>query len=59
MTKQQKRGERYPCSALIDGRCKNGFPVSTGCSPWQATDGSWMGGKPYCMNEPCLRAHVS
>lgn len=43
--------ERHPCSALINGKCKNLFPVTAACSPWQGTDGSWQGGTPFCMNE--------
>lgn len=43
--------DRHPCSHLIDGKCKSGWPVSNACAPWLAPIG-WMPVQPpYCMNE--------
>ena len=44
--------DKHPCSHLIDGKCKSGWPESLACSPWPIGHGEWMPiQKPYCMNE--------
>lgn len=43
--------DRHPCSALIDGRCKNGFPVTVACAPWQDARGEFPEQTPMCMSE--------
>ena len=55
---------RYPCSGLVDGKltgayggkCKHGFPVNPGCSPWPGRNGQWFHPMPACVNEElCAR----
>lgn len=44
--------DRHPCSHLIEGKCKSGWPVTMACAPWPIARGKWMPvQQPYCMNE--------
>lgn len=42
---------RHPCSALVDGKCRNGFPTDASCAPWPDTAGKWWMRPPICMSE--------
>lgn len=45
----------HPCSALVDGLCKNGFPFGRGCIPFHvlAPNGKdhWHAVTPPCCDE--------
>jgi hypothetical protein len=49
----------HPCSALVAGKCTNGFPVTPGCTPAHAVspDGAerWHAGVPKCCDEEFVR----
>lgn len=42
----------HPCSALVDGACRNGFPVSRGCLPVHSINPErWVASVPACCDE--------
>jgi hypothetical protein len=45
----------HPCSALVQGVCRNGFPFSRGCLPAHVVgpDGreQWLAAVPHCCDE--------
>lgn len=45
----------HPCSALVEGKCRNGFPVMAGCAPAHIVSPSgkdwWHALVPACCDE--------